>query len=295
MGGTSTARPGGATTVAVIGVGRMGGGVARSLVRAGFSVTVYDPNARAVARCRAVGAAAAESAVEAADGANVVVTSLPLPQHVLDCWAELTPQLDAAVIAVDTSTVDPATARAVADLVGPDRFVACLLGKGPTQAETGSVPVFVGGPDPALDRLGPMLEAIAERVHRLGSIEAATSFKLASNLIGMTALAGLVEGFEWCRRAGVDPGVFTAALADTGGWSTQAEVRLHWMVDDDLEARFAARLGAKDLRLAVAAAATLGVDAKVGAATLARLAATEDAGHGEDDVAAMIRTIGRPA
>lgn len=80
-------------SIGIIGVGKMGGGIARTLAReTNCEVLVYDKNSAAVAACTAVGARAAESIAEVAS-AGVVISSLPLPEHVLAVWQELAPQL----------------------------------------------------------------------------------------------------------------------------------------------------------------------------------------------------------
>ena len=276
--------------IAVIGLGRMGGGLARNLARH-FDVTVFDLDQAAIDRCVEAGATAAGNAGEAVEGAQLVVTSLPLPPHVRAVYGELMPRLGPDTLVMDTSTVDPATATSVAELVGRERFVACLLGKGPAQAETGEVPLFVGGPDAVLDALVPVFDCIGATVHRLGTVEAATAFKLVSNLIGMTNLAVLAEGYTLCRTAGVDDTAFAGALADTGGWSYQAEVRLPWMMADDFAPRFSVALGLKDLTLTLGMAAQWGIAAPVGTAGMSQLASAMAHGYDDDDVTAILKIV----
>ncbi len=278
--------------IAVIGLGKMGGGVARNLARhPDFDVQVVDVAADAVARCVEVGATAAADMAAAVVGADLVISSLPMPADVLDVYGELAPHLAERTIVMDTSTVGPQTARAVADLVGEARFVACLLGKGPAQAESGELPLFVGGPPAALDLLEPVFSCIGDTVHRLGSVEAATAFKLVSNLIGMINLAVLAEGYALCRRAGVTSDAFIESLADTGAWSYQAEVRLPWMIAEDFAPRFPAALGLKDLALALEMAAAWGLAVPVGAAGMSQLASTVAHGHGASDVDAVLEVV----
>ena len=278
--------------ILVVGVGRMGGGLARNLCRHGsFDVTVFDRSEAAVARCVEAGAAAAASVTEAAVDVDLVVSSLPMPADVVELVDEIAPHLQPGALVMDTSTIDPATAGRVAAVVGERRFVSCLLGKGPAQAEAGEVPLFVGGHDAALEALAPVFECIGERVHRLGSVEAATAFKLVSNLIGMANLAVLAEGYALCRDAGVGDADFTDALRDTGAWSYQAEVRLPWMIDGDFDARFAVTLALKDLALAVDMAARRRIPAPVGAAAMSQLAAAAAHGHGDLDAAAVLRLV----
>ncbi len=270
----------------------MGGGVARNLARhPGFEVHVFDVSAEAVARCVEAGATASDTMVEAVTEADLVVTSLPMPADVHEAYVALAPRLSERAIAMDTSTIDPDTARTVADLVGEHRFVSCLLGKGPAQAESGDLPLFVGGPDDALDELDPVFACIGDNVHRMGSVEAATAFKLVSNLIGMTNLAVLAEGYALCRRAGVSDEAFTESLADTGAWSYQADVRLPWMIADDFAPRFPVALGLKDLYLTLEMAARWGLAAPVGAAGMSQLASAAAHGHAASDVNAILEVV----
>lgn len=278
--------------IAVIGLGKMGGGLARNLARhPDFDVHVFDFSADAVARCVDAGATSSENMVAAVTDADLVISSLPMPADVHDAYTTLAPHLAERAIVMDTSTIDPETARAVADIVGEARFVSCLLGKGPAQAESGELPLFVGGPTAALDALEPVFACIGDTVHRMGSVEAATAFKLVSNLIGMTNLAVLAEGYALCRRAGVSSDAFTESLADTGAWSYQAEVRLPWMIADDFAPRFPVALGLKDLYLTLEMAAKWGLAAPVGAAGMSQLASAVAHGHGASDVNAILEIV----
>ena len=284
------------TALGFIGAGRMGGAVARRLATGGHDVAVYDPSPDAVAACVEVGARAAESAVAAVRGAEAVFTSLPLPEHVTATYAELEGALEPGVVCVDVSTIDPATARAVADRLAAAGapFLVCALGKGPAQAEGGEIPLFVGGPAGTVERVRPLLERIGNAIHHLGDVEAATMFKLVSNLIGMTNVAVLAEGYLLARRAGIEPDAFTAALSDTGAGSYQLDMRLPWMIADDHAPRFAVDLAAKDLRLAVDAAARAHVPTPVGAQGLSQLLSASAHGFGGEDVTAMLKVLDPP-
>ena len=279
-----------ARTIGFIGAGRMGGAVARRLATGGHRVAVYDPSAPAVAACEAAGATGAESALAAASGAEVVFTSLPLPEHVLGTYEQLAPELDPGTVCVDVSTIDPATARTVADLLGT-RFLVCALGKGPAQAEEGDIPLFVGGAAETVEQVRDLLGRIGTATHHLGEVEAATMFKLISNLIGMTNLAVLAEGYVLGRRAGIEPEAFADALRDTGASSYQFDVRMPWIIAGDHEPRFAVDLALKDLRLAVDAAARWGLPTPVGAQGLSQLASAAAHGYGGEDVTAMVKVL----
>ncbi|WP_129839819.1 NAD(P)-dependent oxidoreductase [Streptomyces sp. RFCAC02] len=276
--------------VGFVGAGAMGGAVCRRLASGGFRVRVFDLSEAAVAACVAAGAEAAGDAADAVRGADVVFTSLPTPELVSGFWDENLPHLAAGAVAVDLSTIDPVTSRAIADRVTAHgaAFVACTLGRTPAHAEQGDVPAFVGGDAAAVERVRPLLERLASSTHDLGGVEGATTFKLVSNLIGMTNLAVLAEGYVLARRAGIAPDAFAAALRETGAGSFQSETRLPWIMADDLASRFSVDLAAKDVRLAVEAAARWSVPTPVAAAGLSSLVAASAAGHGRQDAAAVV-------
>ena len=280
--------------IAVIGVGKMGGGIARNLAAdPTFGVTVFDLSAEAVQACVDGGARAADSTTAAVQDADLVITSLPMPRHVLDVYAEISPHLASDAICMDVSTIDPTTAQTLESVLSAagHPFVTCLLGKGPSQAESGSLPLFVGGDTAAVDDLAEVFACIGDGAHRLGSVAAATTFKLVSNMIGMTNLAVLAEGYLLCRRAGVADEIFATALADTGAWSYQADLRLPWMMQGDYASRFPVTLGLKDVRLAVDIAGQWGLAAPVAAAGMSQLAATQMHGWGDLDVTAVLKVL----
>ncbi|CAH2603895.1 NAD(P)-dependent oxidoreductase [Rhodovastum atsumiense] len=287
-------------TLGFIGLGAMGGAVARRLAAGPWRVLVHDLAEAAVARAVAQGAVAAGDAGAAIAGADIAFTCLPTPELAEAFWQDHAARLREGAIAVDLSTVDPATSRRIATLVaagGRARFAACTLGKTPAMAERGEIPVFFGADDPSLlETLRPVLAQMASTVFDMGSPEGATMFKLISNLVGMTNLVVLAEGLQLARATGIADDTFTAALKTTGGWSVQADIRLGWMAAADFAPRFAVDLATKDVRLSVDTAARRGVPTPVAAAALSVFSLARAAGLGAQDAAAVAVPLGpRPA
>lgn len=275
--------------IGFIGLGAMGGAVARRLAGS-YRVHVFDLNPQAVARTVAAGAVTASDEAVAVSQ-PVVITSLPTPEIVESFWTRHAGSLQPGALAVDLSTIDPATARRIADLVDETPalgFVSCTLGRTPAHAEQGEIPAFVGGSGAALAVLAPILGRIANSVHDMGSVEGATMFKLISNHVGMTHLAVLAEAYALACRAGIPPEVFAAALRTTGAWSTQADMRLPLVMAADFDTRFAVDLAAKDLRLATDAAARWHLPSPLGSAALSVFSAASAQGYGAADAAAVI-------
>ncbi|SJM64109.1 NAD(P)-dependent oxidoreductase [Gulosibacter sp. 10] len=278
-------------TLTCIGVGNMGGAVARRLVTGEFDVTVYDPDEAAMDRCVESGATKASSFEEAVRSGDVVLTSLPTTALVLDTVEKIAAELPEGRTVVDISTIDPGTARRAATICeehGLD-FVACALGKTPAHAEQGAIPLFVGGAPDVLDALEPLFERMGEKTYRFDDVEGATAFKLVSNQIGMTNVVTLAEGLAVARGAGISPELFTEALKDTGAVSFQSEVRLPWMLEHDWSSRFGVDLAAKDVGLALDTARAQGLDTPVSTAALEQLRKSSAQGSGREDVVAVAK------
>lgn len=283
-------------SVGFIGLGKMGGGMARRLLAAGHRLAVYDVREDATRSLTEIGAQAATSIGELAAVSRFVFTSLPLPEDVEAAYLGkdgVATALTPGIVCVDVSTIDPFTARRVADGItaGGGHFVACPVGKGPAQAAEGTVPLFVGGSADAIERARPLLETIGRPLYLLGDVEQATAFKLVSNLIGMGNLALLAEGFALGRKAGIAPDALAQALRDTGANSYQLELRLPWVLANDFAPRFSVNLALKDLRLAVDMAARWHTPTPTGAAALQEFSAAAGQGWGEQDVAAVYKLI----
>ncbi|MEJ2167226.1 MAG: NAD(P)-dependent oxidoreductase [Desulfobacterales bacterium] len=283
--------------IGFIGVGAMGGGLCRNLIRAGKSVLVYDISQAMVEKTLAAGTTgqAAESAADLA-GCDLVFTSLPLPAHLQETMLGddgLLAKMRPGAVYIDVSTVDPGTARELEAAAKEKEvgFLACPLGKTPAQAETAEEPIFVGGDETVYQKVKDTLEIIGKPVTYLGSVDASCAVKLISNLIGMTNLAVLAEGIRIGEAAGLDKKLLLELLSDTGARSFQMDVRGPWIAAGDFKARFGLDLALKDVRLGVAMAQAWGNDAKTMQVTLDYLKQASGSGLGREDCNAMYKII----
>lgn len=281
--------------VGFIGVGKMGAGMALQLHNAGYALKVYDVSDVAVSRFVDAGAQRASSATDAATDVDVLFTSLPMPETVRDVYGDIFSKDRPPVTCIDVSTSDPATVRDVHDLVASrgSRYLACPVGRGVDEAASGQSSLFVGGLDDVIDSVEPLLHVIGGSLLRLATPEAAAAFKLVQNMVAMTNLASLCEGYALARRWGVSDEVFAEGLPDSGAWSRQAEIRLGWLLERDFAPRFTMALAAKDLRLASDMAARTGIPVSTGAAALQTLVAGVNQGLGESEVTSMFAVIER--
>lgn len=280
-----------------IGVGAMGGGLARNLIRAGKKTLVYDLNPDAVKKTLEVGTTgeAAESALALMD-ANVVFTSLPLPEHVTGVMLGeegLLAAMKKGATYIDVSTIDPATARKLSDAAEAREigFLECPLGKTPAHAEKAEEPIFVGGKKETYEQMREVLAIVGDPVFYMGEVEASAAFKLISNLIGMTNLAVLAEGFRIGEKAGIEPKMLLELLADTGARSFQMDVRGPWILNGDFQSRFGLDLALKDVRLGCEMADLWKNDAGTMKVALDYFRKASNEGYGREDCNAVYKVI----
>jgi 3-hydroxyisobutyrate dehydrogenase-like beta-hydroxyacid dehydrogenase len=280
-----------------IGVGQMGGGLARNLIRAHKNVLVYDLNPEAVKQALAAGTTGrAAASVDELAVADVVFTSLPLPQHVESVMlgdTGLLAKMRKGSTYIDVSTIDPLTARSLSDAAEGKgiHFLECPLGKTPAQAEKAEEPIFVGGKKPVYEKMLDILQIIGKPVYYLGEVEASCAVKLISNLIGMTNLAVLAEGIRIGEKAGIEANYLLELLNDTGAKSFQMDVRGPWIAGGDFKSRFGLNLALKDVRLGCEMAKSWGNDAKTMQVALDYLKKGSEAGYGKEDCNAIYKVI----
>lgn len=203
------------TTVAVLGVGRMGGPIARHLVAGGHDVRVFDVDDAAAARTGAT--VAATPAEAAADAAFVAVVVFDDAQATEAVRSVLPVVATGAVVAIHTTT----TAGTIRDLArhaedaGVELVDAGISG-GEPGAEAGTLLVMVGGPDAAVERVRPLLDLYSKEVVHAGPLGAGMALKLARNASGYAMMAAVQDAIELARRTSVDLDVLQHVIAETG-------------------------------------------------------------------------------
>ena len=280
-----------------IGVGRMGGGLARNLIKAGKEVLVFDLRAEAVQKTVEAGRTGrAVKEIKEMAMADVIFTSLPLPtdvEGVMSGEKGLLGLMKAGSTYIDVSTIDPKTARKLSDAAESRKvqFLECSLGKTPTHAEKAEEPIFVGGKKGVYEKMKGVLEIVGKPVIYMGEVEASSAFKLISNMIGMTHLAVLSEGIRIAQKAGIETKMFLELLSDTGGKSFQAEVRGPWIANGDFANRFGLDLALKDVRLGCEMAEAWGNSAKAMKVAFEYFREASAKGFGKEDCNAVYKVI----
>ena len=284
--------------IGFVGVGLMGAPLARNLIRAGKNVLVFDLSEEAIKGALAAGTSGKGAAsINEIGACELVFTSLPLPQHVLDVMSGangLYAKMKSGSIHVELSTIDPQTAEKLAAEANAKgiAYIQCTLGKTPAHAEKAEEPMFIGGDQDAIKKLEDIFKIIG-LPNNVGSIAASCAVKLISNMVGMTNLTVLAEGLRVGEKAGLDKKQLLELLTDTGARSFQMDVRGPWIVANDFKTRFGLDLALKDVRLGLEMARNWQLDMKAMEAALAYYKKASDAGYGKEDCNAVYKIIGQ--
>jgi glyoxylate/succinic semialdehyde reductase len=283
-------------SIAFLGLGIMGTAMATRLVRAGFKVTVWNRTPGATDALKAVGAAVAASPAAAVAAADITFAMLSDPAAALEVVAAAAPGLKPGAGYVDVSTVDPATACAVADTIhaAGGRFLEAPVSGSKGPAEQGTLIFLAAGDADLYARAAPALDAMGKARFLLdgsGTPGAGARMKLVVNALMGSMAAGLGEALAVSEAAGLD----TAALIEVLGLGAIA-APLFAVKGPGMAApaprsyppAFPLKHQAKDLRLYEALAAEVGVAVPIAAAAGARFARAEgELGRGDEDFAAV--------
>ena len=279
-------------TVAVIGLGAMGGRAAATLAAAG-EAHGYDPVPAARERAAAAGVLVADSPAEAVRMASLVLLSLPTPDVVRTVIGRLGDLVSGKLVA-DLSTIDPGTAREVgAVLAGHGaRFVdAPILGR---PEGCGDWTLAAGGTEADVAALAAaVVGRIARAVERVGDLGAGSTVKILNNLMFGAINTVTAEVMDLAGRAGVEPSRFAQIIAASGAATVSPLFGsiAPKMAAARYEPTFSVRLLAKDVRLGTELAAHLGVEAPM-AELVRRITdrAVAD-GLGDQDTSAVIEVF----
>ena len=278
--------------VAVVGLGAMGSRIARRLLDAEHELLVWNRTEAKAEPLVSAGAKAVGSPAEAGREADAVLTMLADAEalrEVVEGPDGIAAGADDRTTVIEMSTVGPAAIswlRGVLPEVGLlDAPVLGSLG----EAESGSLQLFVGGPEELAARWIPVLEALGTPIH-VGPLGSGAAAKLVANatLVGTMTLLG--ETLALADALGVSRDVAFPILAMTP-LAAQADRRREPLETDEFPRRFGLELARKDAELIVEAATNSGLDLRVLKAAADWFAEAERAGLGDRDYSEVLKAI----
>ncbi len=289
-------------TIAIIGLGNMGGGMAANLVRNGYAVRAFDLSEDALAKAEAAGCTRATSAADAVGGADAVVTMLPAGKHVEAVYTgDVFAAAAKGALLLDCSTIDVATARRVHDAAATQGFdmVDAPVSGGIAAAAGGTLTFMVGGSDAAFERAKPILSAMGKAVIHAGGAGTGQGAKICNNMLLGATMIATCEAFAMAQKLGLDPQTFydISSVSSGQSWSMTSYCPLPGVgpatpADNDYQGGFAVALMLKDLKLATQAAQSVDAAVPMGNAAQALYQAFASSGQGGRDFSAIIKMLG---
>lgn len=294
--------------IGFLGLGNMGAPMARNLLKAGHSLTVFDPFTQAVAALVEAGASAAASPTAVAKaGVEVIVTMLPTAGHVKQVYLGkdgLLAHVGQGVLLIDSSTIDPLSAREVATLAtaqGNPMLDAPVSG-GTGGAAAGTLTFMVGGSVSVFDQALPILSAMGKNVVHCGSAGNGQVAKIANNMLLGISMVGVAEAMALGVALGMDAKVLAGIINTSSGrcWSSEVYNPFPGVLDNVPAARgysggFGSDLMLKDLGLATDAARHARQPVPLGATAQQLYQTFSLQGHGGLDFSAIINLFRREA
>ncbi|WP_263384345.1 NAD(P)-dependent oxidoreductase [Granulicella arctica] len=283
-------------SVALLGLGTMGSGMAANLLKAGFPLTIYNRTKSKAEPFAAQGATVADTPAQAAAEAEIIIAMLADDAASRDAWLGENGALAAAqpgAILIDASTVSPAWIAELdqaATTRGLSLLDAPVTGSRP-QAEAAQLTFLVGGSAEALAKATPVLQSMSKEIIHLGPSGSGVKIKLVNNFLCGVQVASLAEGLAWLERSGLDvEKALTILKAGAPGSPLLGGISAR-MTSRDYTVNFVMKLMAKDLQYAHDAAAALGVDLTTATNAHTLFEAAMANGYADKDMSSVVEPL----
>jgi L-threonate 2-dehydrogenase len=289
----SASRP--SRKVGVIGLGSMGLGIARSLLRAGFEVHGCDVRPEPVEAIVRDGGRAAASPAELAarvDDVVTVVLNAEQTEEVLFGPSGAAPALRRGSAVVTSATVPPEYASRLGERLSALGLLPldAPISGGAARAAAGQLSIMASGSPAAFERCAAILDAVAAKVHRLGDAPGQGSkVKLVNQLLAGVHIAAAAEAMALCLREGADPQATYDVICASAGSSWMFQNRVPHILAGDYTPLSAVNIFVKDLGIVLDSARKLGMGLPLTAAAHQLFLMAAAAGHGGEDDSAVVK------
>lgn len=276
-----------------IGLGIMGFPMARNLLRAGYSVTVYNRTRKKAEELSGDGATLADSPAEVGRRASVIFLCLGDSDSICQVADPLLESVQPGSVVVDCTTISPTVSRAIGKRF-QERGIAFLdapCSGSKAGATNGTLTFMVGGEREAFERITEYLRAMGEKIFYLGGPGMGLQVKLSQNLVGALIVQAMAESFVLARKAGLAPSSVLEVLQASVARAPMIDAKLPLVLARRFEPNFHLKWMYKDLGLMLDSGRELGVPLPATALVHELFGASVAMGHGEEDFAAAITLL----
>lgn len=291
------------TTIAFIGLGNMGIGMASNLAKSGHDVRACDLSQQALENAVKVGCLAAKNIKDAVATADVVITMLPAGKHVEQVYngdEGIFSHLKPGTLCIDCSTIDVATSRKMisAAIAQGHSMIDAPVSGGVGGAAVGTLTFMCGGQKADFDRAKPFLDIMGRNVFHAGGAGNGQAAKICNNMLLGITMVGTCEAFNLAEKLGLDAQTFfdISSTASGQNWSMTSYCPAPGPVgsapsNNNYKAGFSAAMMLKDLRLAQETATAARATTPLGTSALTLYALMEALGKDDLDFSSVIKLI----
>ncbi len=282
--------------IGFVGLGTMGAAMAANVRRAGFEVTAWNRTPGRATALLDLGASEADTPADVARSSDIVivcVSDTPDVEAVLFGSDGVADGLASGGLVIDCSTISPgATAAFAARLADAGiAFVDAPVSGGSEGARLGTLTVFVGGDEAAVERAHPVLAAMGRTITRFGPAGSGQAVKAVNQVVIAGIYLGVAEGVVLAMKAGLDPALVAAALGGGVAKSWILENRSGRMIANEYPLGFRTSLHLKDLAIALELARSVGATLPVSSLAAQLESGLVARGFGDEDMSNLARTI----
>lgn len=280
--------------IGFIGLGIMGKPMAKNLMKAGYSLIVYDINKEPVRELMSLGAEGGSSPKDVAERTDIIITMLPDSPQVKDVILGENGVLEGArrgAIIIDMSSIAPAVSKEVAIKAEEKgiEFLDAPVSGGEPKAIDGTLAIMVGGKKEVLDRCYDILNKMGSSITLCGEAGAGNITKLANQIIVALNIAAMSEALVLGTKAGVDPEIIYKAIRGGLAGSTVLDAKVPKVLARDFSPGFKIDFHIKDLKNAISTAHEVGVPLPLTSQIMEILQALKVDGKGLSDHSAVIQ------
>ncbi len=280
--------------IGIIGLGIMGGAMARNLVQAGWQVFGFDPSPERIAEAKAAGVTLCDDVASMARQTGTILTSLPSTRAAIATAEALAQSGAPPRVVMEASTLSLADKQAFADILTAAGHVPldCPISGTGAQAATKDIVIYASGDSAAIAGLRDAAACFARALHDVGPYGNGTKMKLVANLLVAIHNVASAEAMVLGMKAGLDPHQLVNLIAQGVGTSRIWELRAPMMAADAyLPATMKVDVWQKDMDVIGRFATQLGVATPTFSATIPVYAAAQAQGHGGDDTASVCAVL----
>jgi 3-hydroxyisobutyrate dehydrogenase-like beta-hydroxyacid dehydrogenase len=279
--------------IGFIGLGTMGKPMARNLLKAGYSLTVFNRSPHKAVELKGLGAIVAESPKEIGKYCEIIILMVPDSpdvENVLVGKEGLLENIQSGTIVIDMSTISPSVSKRLAGIAknyGCSLLDAPVLGSRRT-ATAGTLTIVVGGEKAAYDRCYPVLQSLGRHIFYMGSQGMGLYTKLCNNLISSIVMQAVSEALLLGKKAGLDLQELIKVITIGGDRTLTMEAKGSSLLARNFDVHFSLKHMYKDLWLISNAASELGLMVPVTTLVRELFGSAKISGSGEKDFSAVI-------